>query len=585
MKKTLILGVLATAGLALTGCDHFLNENRFPEDKMTDNPEYWNNYNNVQEQYNKFYNNFAGYGNGAGRNSVFYFSSLSDDQCYSFGSQVEFCTWTFTEVPSTSGTWNSSYIQIRTANQIITNVEGSTLNAAQKANAIGIARLNRAIEYFTLVKCYGDVPLITTVLDPSSEAELFGPRTPRNQVMDLVLEDLDYACNNIQVQSDKINFSKDMALAVKSEICLFEGTFQKYHKNDKSRSDKFLGEVVKAAGSLMDRYTVCPNYQSLYNSKWNADAAQGVLSLKSNPEVIFMKAYVSGTLGHSLEKYLSTTTPIIGMTKDAFDAYLMKDGKPRATTTLDTNEAPVAVGEGENQYFSIEKALENRDGRLAQTIDPWLVYAGNMWKRANSDWLASVTGYSIKKYVSPSTTYAQATYDGSNETCAPLYWLAQSLLDYAEAKAELGTLTDDDLNKTLNKLYDRAGLPTQTVAGLSAINDPANNMGVSSLIWEVRRCRRCELMFDKGLRYWDLIRWHQLELLDTQKHPNIAMGANLSTIPADKKTEVVQTGDYLNAAKTNNATFERLFSEKHYLYPIGNDQRDLNPNLTQNPGW
>ena len=90
-----------------------------------------------------------------------------------------------------------------------------------------------------------------------------------------------------------------------------------------------------------------------------------------------------------------------------------------------------------------------------------------------------------------------------------------------------------NLNNTINKLQARAGLPDMTT---TPADDPANNMGVSNLIWEIRRCRRCELMFDNWYRYWDLIRWHQLELLDSKKHPNVFLGANLENVANPEET-------------------------------------------------
>ena len=118
-------------------------------------------------------------------------------------------------------------------------------------------------------------------------------------------------------------------------------------------------------------------------------------------------------------------------------------------------------------------------------------------------------------------------------------------------KAELGTLTQLDLNNTINKLQARAGLPDMTT---TPADDPANNMGVSNLIWEIRRCRRCELMFDNWYRYWDLIRWHQLELLDSKKHPNVFLGANLENVANPEET---LKGKYLDASDGQNRIYEK----------------------------
>lgn len=325
---------------------------------------------------------------------------------------------------------------------------------------------------------------------------------------------------------------------------------------------------------------------------FSADAALGLESLLDNPEVIFMKGYKSGSLTHSAMAFLSSDTQTAGMTKDAFDSYLFKDGKPLALTSEDTSDAPEVIynEEGVATGLDISKALATRDGRLAKTIDSKLgVNKDATFSRPNSWNVISTTGYGICKYVNVNIPESQTVNANTNYTCAPIFWLARIYLDYAEARAELGELTDADMNNTLNKLYVRAGLPTQTVASLSSMNDPANNMEVSSLLWEVRRCRRCEMMFDLNHRYWDLIRWHKLDLLDTTVYPNIVLGANLSTATPEQLAGIYTTDGYLNAATNSAGTSVRKFEERQYLQPLGTAIIDLYTEkgltLPQNPGW
>ena len=587
MKKHLIYGLLAAAGLSMASCNQFLDDNRWPLDEQTNNPAYWNNDVNVEAQINTLYGYYLGYGNGSSWTNDFYYRALSDDQCAEIqsGSGVVFSTWKYQYAPETNSVWDDDYTAIRKCNTIINNVASSTLPDKVKRNFMAIGRLNRAKQYWDLVRSFGDVPLVMKALDVNSP-ELYEARTDRNIVMDSVLMDLNYAVTYIDQDINKIEFSKDMANAMKAEICIFEASYAKYHQKDETRAAKYFNEVVNACSEIMSsgRYSVCSDYRSLYNSVFTADASRGFVALGDNPEVIFIKNYSLGVLGHSMVKYLSSNTTISGLTKDAFDAYLFIDGKPKASTGEDTDDAAIVDDEGK---VSIQHLFATRDKRLEATIDPYLAFNGCSWKRDNSDDLASVTGYTIRKFINPGMTYNECTLDGSNFTCAPIYWLAPVLLNYAEAKAELGTLTDADLDMSINKLYTRAGLPTQTVASLSAINDPANNMGVSSLLWEIRRCRRCELVFDRYIRYWDLVRWHQLELIGTNTNPSasIYLGANVSKLPADKLTGVQVTDGYINAAKTTAGTSTRIFTDREYLFPIGTKQLVYNPNLVQNPGW
>ena len=559
-------------GVSMASCDHFLDEHRFPTDQQTDNPAFWENEINVQGEIDYFYEYFMGYGNGASWNGTFYYQSLNDDQIGKIASgSVNFADWNYLQVPTSNSVWSASYTAIRRANIIIQNVSISNLAEAKKNNFLAQARLNRAYQYYDLVRNLGDVPLVTTVLDVNSP-ELYAGRTPRNEVMDFVLEDLDFAINNISEQSNKIKWSVDLANAIKTEICLYEASYARYHQKDEARAKKFYEETVKAATPIIASYTYTDDYASIYNS--TMDAADGMIGLLSNPEVILLKPYVKSINGHSLCKYTSTATNICGMTKDAFDAYLFLDGKPKASTTENATDMGVMDATG----LSIQNLLDVRDKRLAAQIDPYVYYNNFTWSRNNSDPMQSLSGYGVRKFINPLMEYYYCVTDYQSYVNAPLFWLSKVALDYAEARAELGKLDDTDMNKTLNKLYARAGLPTQTVASLSAMNDPANNMGVSSLLWEIRRCRRCELMFD-GFRYWDLVRWHKLDLLDTTQHPDINLGANATPALADHPISNVD--GYI----CSFPDYSRKFSEREYLAPLGSGQIALNPNLKQNPGW
>lgn len=538
-----------------------------PLDSIIVNAEYWSNPANVQSQLNRFYEQFKGYGNGASTNGTFYFNALSDDQVGS-----NFKNWLYTNVAATNGNWNDPYTEIRRANYVIEGVGESSLTDAQKAEYIGVARLMRGYEYYLLVRAFGDVPLVDKVLSVNS-SELYGPRTDRDEVMNFVLEDLNYAVANIPESSSKVNFNRAMANAIKSEICLYEGTYCKYRTQaengkaaDAGRASTFLGEVVNACNYIMGKgYSLSANYGDIYNS----------LDLSGNSEIIFFKNYAASIMMHSLIDYTSSSTQMDGMSRDAFDAYLFTDGKPLATTSLDKSDAGVLDGD----HISLEPLLAVRDKRLAAVIDHVLLYNGRPNQRKSDDMaMTASTGYGVAKFDNLSLPTSSRSVGNTNYTDAPLFWLAKTYLEFAEAKAELGSLTQADLNNTINKLQARAGLPNLSITPDA---DPANNMNVSNLLWEIRRTRRCELMFD-GFRYWDLIRWHQLDKLDTTKYPNILLGANVSGDPAAASNSgLTLTGAYINAGKGMSRNFEA----KHYFYPVPSGEMRVNPKLVQNPGW
>lgn len=558
------------AAISLTGCNDFLNDNRYPLSSQTVNSEFWSNPENVQNQINYFYEDYSGYGNGTG-GGTFYWSWLSDDQC----GRTAFNDWTYKTTQPSMSAWNSPYIEIRRANLVLQGVESSTLQESDKTNFTALARLHRGRNYYYLVQRFGDVPLVTTPLDPASEAELFGPRTPRNEVMDFVLQDLDYACENISTVSGKTLLSRDMANAFKLEVCLYEGAYAKYHLKDEARARKFYDEAIKAGESIASKYPINPKYLSLYQSA--RVAGLGYEGLSANNEIIMFKPYQEGVFMNSISDYSNASDGVAGITRDAFEAFVFKDGLPAAKTTYDTTDKGVAVGDN---ALSIQNLLEVRDDRLGFITYPNVFFQGLSWSAPNTTGMWSSTGYGISKFNNPEVPATVVNEINKNYLCAPLFWGARLYVGILEAKAENGTLTDADINTYMKPLWERAGIDTSKLnkAFLESIGDPANNMDVSSLIWEIRRLRRCELMLDDGIRYWDLVRWHQLELLDTSKHPNVILGANIANSPIPC---TVATGDYVNGSFGQSRTFE----EKYYLYPVPTGQIELNNKLTQNPGW
>ena len=564
MKKILIYGVLAMA--MLTSCNDFLD--RRPLATFTNTPSYWSNTSNLDNQCVVFLNDFVGYGNGIGT-GWFYFKTLSDDQVNNNNNN-----WQFTNVVASSADWKDAFEQIRHANYILTGLKVSSLADGLKANYAGLARLGRAWTYYQLVRQYGDVPWIETVVTTEDYDIMFGPRLDRDVVMDSVLSDLNYAAEHI-TWTNKQRFTADLALAMKSEVALYEGTYCTYRNAtdnagkaaNPTRAKTYLEACVDACNKLMAKnYTLSPSYKAIYNS----------VDLSTNPEIIFYKPYSKNKFMHSTIDYTMNTSGTHGMTKDAFDAYLFLDGKPKSTTTLNTNDA--AVLNAQNQY-SISSALAVRDKRLQATLDTVLAFKGHERSRAGSHAFTSSTGYAIAKYdnVVDLTTNERNNTNKQFTDC-PIYWLSMIYLNFAEAKAELGTLTQADLDKSINKLQARAGLPAMT---LTPAADPANNMGVSDLLWEVRRVRRCELMFDNWIRYWDLVRWHKLDLLDSENHPNIYLGANLTNVASPEVD--VNTDKYMIGS--NTLAQVRKYEKKHYFYPIPTGQITLNGKLTQNPDW
>ena len=558
------------AGMVLfTSCDLLKND---PYDSFTKN-NFFTSETNVEMYTNYFYNEWSAYGTGGGSGD-FYFNTLNDNQAV-----VGLSGWGFKNVSATDGTWSACYQEIRRANILLENIDGVPFQKeSDKLYYVSLARLYRGWQHFCLVRKFGDCYWVDKTLTKENEDILYGPRHNRNTVMDNILNDLNFAVENMgdKNASSRTAYNVHVANAMKARVCLFEGTYAKYHLKDDARAKQYLNEAITASEAIIksgnfELTAGAEGYRANYNS----------LDLAGNKEMILYKKYVVGLLYHATQDYCCGSTITHGLNRAAFNSYLMKDG------SLPTGEDKGVLGtEGYDAGKPvIYHLLEARDPRLAQQIDGYLGYVGNGRKRyegmPGQETVAEntvSTGYGITKFDEPVTPgqFRQAT--NGNETDGPIFWLAEIILNAAEANAELGNTAAAE--KYVNMLRARAGMPNLKLQG-----DPANNMGVSDLIWEVRRERRIELMFDLNDRYWSLIRWHQLDKLDTKNYPEQTQGAWIEKgWPIDLNSVKLTNGDH-GYIECNTTGEHRVFEEKHYLAPIPSGQIALNPEIGQNPGW
>jgi hypothetical protein len=261
---------------------------------------------------------------------------------------------------------------------------------------------------------------------------------------------------------------------------------------------------------------------------------------------------------------------------------------------LCTDGLPISLSANYKGDAVYEDIFENRDPRLRQTIMHPADKAYYQYRDPKDPYLypriqgtvggtTSTTGYHIIKVFDQAAS--NATYNVSTTPAITLR-LAEGLLNYAEAKAELGTITQEDLDLTINKLRDRVGM---VHLDLNPPMDPRYaSDGVSSLIVEIRRERRVEL-FMEGFRYDDLRRWKQGKKLETKSYGMRWDDAYQAKYNADKKVTIksstVNGIPYLDVyAGTDWAT--PVFDEsKHYLWPIPLNSMSQNTAIKQNPNW
>ncbi|MDF2192813.1 RagB/SusD family nutrient uptake outer membrane protein [Paraflavitalea sp. CAU 1676] len=571
MKKILLYITPALMAVSCTKTDDFLT--KLPLDQLTDQT-YWTSESNVRTFTWGFYPTyFTGYASGFDLSWGGYFSgeSLNDDFAPTTPTP-------FTKtVPSTGGGW--SFTNIRKANLFIERVKGVPMAEEAVKNWVGIGRFFRALEYSSKVRTFGDYPWYGSVITSENDTvALYKQRDPRELVMDSVLLDFKYAAENVRDADGATGpkgliVNKAVVLAFMSRVFLFEGTWQKYQKGNTTKANEYLEAAKWAANEVMTKYTYTlgADYRKLFNS----------LDLSTNNEMIMYRRYEAGTnlLTHSLHSYVNKEAQT-GASRNLVETYLAKDGLPIAVSPLYKGDKTIA------------NVMADRDPRLNATIVPALRLNG-----IASNY--STSGYSTLKFFNDDIKDAADGNSNTNTTDAPIIRFGEVLMNYAEACAELGTLTQADLDKSINKLRKRTGIniPNLEVqGGLPAVagvayDDPNRDPLVPAMIWEIRRERRVELAME-GFRNNDLRRWKKLAYTDTKTNVTINRGAWVKKSDYAGTLSVTIEGGAAEGylVPSSKAELERPFvSDKVYLSPLPLDQiklyKDRGIELKQNPGW
>ena len=463
------------------------------------------------------------------------------------------------------------------------------------------AHFFRAIFYFSKLRLFGDVPWASTTVAMDTEL-LFSPRIPRNQVVDNIMDDLDHAIEYLPERGGGNwtgRVTKEAALALQARIALFEGTWERYHarKNTPfsvSGSDgtKFIQKAADAAAALialaeangypaLDNINVENGYWSLFNQ----------FDYSNHKEVILWRKYSIEEGQYTRWGSYTSNGGARGLTKKMIDSYLCIDGKPIAVSPLYQGDA------------TLQSVVANRDPRLNQTIfvdDSTTVHL--IWDRVPLQFFAtptfestsetrSVTGYQNCKGHNP-YDYA-GSLNGGAYTQGHIYFrYAETLLIYAEAKAELGTITQSDIDKSVNALRGRVGMPGLNSSDITF--DPNWEFtDLSPLLQEIRRERKVELACE-GFRVDDIFRWAAADELIAGKRPLGAVKQQWENYPEASELFL----DAVNLLPVNDEGYidpYKPFSEldagfrfnlnRDYLLPIPTTELLLNSNLTQNPGW
>lgn len=591
MKKYILaLGLVSM----LIGCNDDFME-RYPLDNVTDE-NFWKTESDLKLYLNKLYPAYIkGHGDGWSQDkyitplpvtgSPLAYGDFYSDNCVRTGSEPKELAG-LNKIPTGAGSGGWSWTNLRTINFFLQRYQRSELPAYKLEQYAGEAYFFKALDYYKKVLFFGDVPWLTRDLNVDSE-ELYAPRNSRAEVMDSLLMCINKSVAGLpqkgKEESGRLN--KDMANFLKARICLFEGTYRKYHKELNLDGTKFLQECVTACKELLGKYSLYTDNSG--ESYWKMFTAY---DFSNNKEVILGRTYIENEFGHAFQRYYdqnNSNRQSMGATRGFIDEYLCIDGRPIYVGGI------VSLDENGINYPKINY---NTNG-------------------------STVTGYRVIKHWMGDMEEQDRTTNGIQAAIEFRY--GELLLMYAEAKYELeGTLSQADVDMTINALRERAGFdfvkyPTsKLVVGqepadprLDKIYAEKLDYPVSPLLREIRRERRVELAMENH-RYEDLMRWKAGKLLTVplrgmrmtdemlelysgkyeQKDPSKPGAERFSATKATVDKDIFLDEDgfiicYPKSPYKYTIKGTLPWEDYRYLWPIPREEITMNPQLEQNPGW
>ena len=552
-----------------------------PKDSLGDNL-VWNKADNFQLFANQFYGWTRDLGSGTD-----YQNGVSDGVHSDYRSDLV-CTSavnTYSQgtnaIPEKDGNFTSLYKRIYYTNLLLKNADGFG-NQAAIATPMGEAYWFRAYLHFELVQIYGDAQILTEPLDIDN-GQLYGSRHDRYEVVSQCISDLQKAAELLpETAGEEGRLTKDAAYAMLSRVALYEGTWQKFHNSNSSRATELLTIAKNAAKQVIDN----GHYSLFYNAGLvNAGISNINQSyrymfmledVQDNPLGLTKKDNTEYILSHRHRETdrmtLNVTHAMVAnvcyITRKMANMYLCSDGLP-------VDKSPLFQG-----YTQAASEFQNRDARMDNTM---LSHGEKYWNndgKWRTSWseddlnsclttnARSNSGYQCQKW--GVECQVQDYYESMDY---PVIRYAEVLLNYAEAAYELSeSITDNDLDISLNLVRRRVN-PNMPKLSNSFVSTNGLNMRD-----EIRRERTVEL-FLEGFRIDDLKRWKTAETEMPQDQLGVKMtGTWFESNWAAQARSLNSDGCILLYSG-------RTWSQKNYLYPLPQDQRQLNPNLGQNPGW
>ncbi|MDA1019270.1 MAG: RagB/SusD family nutrient uptake outer membrane protein [Bacteroidetes bacterium] len=593
MKKIINISLLLVLTLFSSCNDDFLEQ--LPETEIA-----VDNFFNTEEDLSIYINSlysFPGFG-------LYYEDEATDNNATTGNREIK--TIMTTEANSSTITSGWDWESLRSINLFLENSSRANVSEEVRNHYDGVARFFRAQFYIAKIKRYSNVPWYDKVLNTSSE-DLFKPSDSREFVINKIFEDYQFAMDHVLENQPKGAVNKWIVAAYFSRNALYEGTFRKYHSelNLQATADTYLALASNVSKNIIDSglFSIPDNNPMSYADLFSSE------DLTSNAEVIFSNISITEV------KNSGASVTVFGNyemspTKDLAESYLMSDG------TFFSNQMGY-----QTKLFSEE--FINRDPRLSQT------YAFPGWELINVSNYSNGVAIYVQQFNKSFTGYHQIKgfinsrdLDYTNGIDVPVLRYAEVLLNYAEAEAELGTISQNILDASINKLRARVGMPSLPMNVATDVVQAAKYPEVSSpVLLEIRRERRVELAFE-GRRLDDLNRWKAGKLMEKEPvglyFPDLGKydltGDGVDDIilldassvvpnPIDREENslgvkliyyrVGAVGDNVDFYLTNGtngyvvATPDRgTFEEpKDYYRPIPAKEINLNTNLEQVFGW
>jgi len=602
--KTINKAILVLlAAVSITACnDDFLN--RFPETEIGKE-----NFFNSREDLNMYIYNLYNFEGVGGYYSDGY--NTTDNAANTGNTEIK--TMMTGEASSSTITSGWNWETLNTINFFLENLDKAKISEEENNHFEGLARFFRAQFYMDKVKRYSDVPWYDKVLKTDDTEDLYKPRDSRDFVVQKIFEDYAFAAQHVMDNQPDGAVDKWVVKAFQARNALYEGTFRKYHSeiNLQTSANTYLNlsrdiakEIIEAGGfAIYNTGDHANDYGSLFIED----------DLVGNPEIILANIAEYNVKGSGWSETVFgnyETSP----SKDLLQSYLMADG------SFYSSQA------GYQTKLFVEEFV-NRDPRLSQTYayPGFILVNTNTYSQGGGIYIQQLaknfSGYhQIKGFIN------ETSQEAMNGVDYPVLRYAEILLIYAEARAELGELTQADLDITVNILRDRAGMPSLS---MNPAVDPVQESSYSNTktnsqwkeILEIRRERRIELAME-GFRYDDLMRWHAGKLLEKEPEgiyfpslgkydmtgdgiEDIILIDVSESIPVAEEKEVNSLGEKLIYYRAglldsdasvylkngNNGTIQTIgesgtFVEpKFYYRPIPETQITLNPKLEQIMGW